>query len=95
MTRIRRLVLDVLKPHEPAVPALGGAIADVAGVEGVNVSLVEIDQEVENVTVTVEGDHIEYDAVVEAITEFGASVHSVDEFACGDRLVEAADPAQY
>lgn len=94
MAQIRRLVLDVLKPHEPAVPELAHAVADCEGVEGVNASLVEIDREVENVKLTLEGAGIDYDAVRSTIDTFGASVHSIDEFACGDVLVEAGETPQ-
>ncbi|WP_136715509.1 DUF211 domain-containing protein [Halorientalis salina] len=94
MAQIRRLVLDVLKPHEPAVPALADGVADCPGVEGVNVSLVESDREVENVKLTLEGEDIDYDAVRSTVDEFGASVHSIDEFACGETLIEAGETPQ-
>ncbi|MFB6179232.1 MAG: DUF211 domain-containing protein [Halorientalis sp.] len=94
MANIRRLVFDVLKPHEPAIPSLANAVADCPGVDGVNVSLVEIDREVENVSVTIEGTGIDYGAVRETIDEFGASIHSIDEYACGDRLIAAVETPQ-
>lgn len=94
MTRIRRLVLDVLKPHDPDVPTLGLRVSECDGVKGVNVTVVEIDREVENVKVTVEGDDIAYESVVDAVTEFGGSVHSIDEFACGEQVVEAIETPQ-
>lgn len=94
MTRIRRLVLDVLKPHDPSISSIAMAAADVPGVAGVNVTLVEIDREVENVKLTVEGDDIDFDALRTAIEDHGGSVHSVDEFACGERLIEASETLQ-
>jgi len=94
MARIRRLVLDVLKPHEPGIPELADRVAACEGVEGVNLMLVEIDREVENVKVTIEGDGFAFETIREVVTEFGASVHSIDEFACGERLVEAGETPQ-
>jgi hypothetical protein len=94
MTAIRRLVLDVLKPHDPPVRTVAQAVAACDGVSGVNVVLVEIDREVENVKLTVEGSAVDYDAVVDTLTDLGASVHSVDEFACGERLVESSQTPQ-
>ena len=94
MAPIRRLVLDVLKPHEPEMVELARALADCDGVDGVNISVVEIDREVENVKLTLEGGRIDYPAVRECITEFGATIHSVDELACGDHLVEAGETPQ-
>lgn len=50
---IRRLVLDVLKPHNPSVVELSEALSHLKGVEGVNVIIYEIDQKVENAKVIV------------------------------------------
>lgn len=94
MVAIRRLVLDVLKPHDPAMVELARRVAGIDGVAGVNLSVVEIDREVENVKLTVEGDEIDYAGVRETIDEFGASIHSVDELACGELLVEAGETPQ-
>jgi len=45
---IRRLVLDVLKPHRPSVVDLSLALSNLEGVDGVNIMIYEIDQHVEN-----------------------------------------------
>ena len=88
MSPIRRLVVDVLKPHDPRLPEFARQVAEVDGVAGVNVSLVEIDREVQNVKLTCEGKALEYDAVEAAIEHLGGTVHSVDEVACGEYVVE-------
>ncbi len=49
MANIRRLVLDVLKPHSPNLVDLATQIADIEGIVGVDISLIEMDQKVENV----------------------------------------------
>ena len=94
MAPIRRLVLDVLKPHDPPVTEVAKRLAGLDGVEGTNITLVEIDQKVTNLKVTIEGAAIEYDAVTEVVEAQGASIHSVDEVACGDSLVEAGTTPQ-
>jgi hypothetical protein len=38
MGKIRRLVLDVLKPHEPTIIELASQLSELAGVEAVNIS---------------------------------------------------------
>jgi len=93
MTPVRRLALDVLKPHEPELLEFGRRIGDLDGVAGVNVAVIEIDREVQNVNLTIEGDDLDYGAIQDAIREQGATVHSVDEVSCGERLVcESAGP---
>ncbi|MFB6294689.1 MAG: DUF211 domain-containing protein [Candidatus Nanohaloarchaea archaeon] len=94
MAAIRRLVLDVLKPHEPTVTELADAAAEADGVAGVNAALIEVDEEVENVKLTVAGDDIDEDAVHTAVEELGGSVHSVDEVVCGEEVVEASTTPQ-
>jgi hypothetical protein len=88
MTRIRRIVFDVLKPHDPDPVALARRVAEVASVAGANVSLVETDREVQNVKLTVEGDDVDPSAVEAAVRDLGGTVHSVDEAVCGDHTVE-------
>ena len=47
MGKIRRLVLDALKPHEPSIIELAQQISDLEGIEAVNISIYEIDRKVE------------------------------------------------
>ncbi|MFB6147701.1 MAG: DUF211 domain-containing protein [Candidatus Nanohaloarchaea archaeon] len=87
MSQIRRLVVDVLKPHEPGIVELTRDLADLEGVEGVNSSLLEVDEEVKNIKLTMEGE-IDEPEVRDLIQESGASIHSVDEVAAGERTVD-------
>ncbi len=87
MAQIRRLVMDVLKPHKPDIVELTDKLADLDGVDGVNSSLIEVDEEVKNVKVTLEGE-VAVDEVRSLIDESGASIHSVDEVAAGNHLVD-------
>jgi len=85
---LRRLVLDVLKPHSPSVVELSQALSKLKGVEGVNIITNEIDQKVENVKIIIGGDRIDFDTVKKKLEDFGAVVHSIDEVAAGRRIVE-------
>ena len=60
---IRRLVLDVLKPHNPSVVDLSEALSKLSGVNGVNVIIYEIDQQVENAKVIVAGNSIDFQSI--------------------------------
>ena len=85
---IRRLVLDVLKPHKPGVVEVSEALSHLEGVEGVNVIIYEIDQQVENVKIILAGKAIDFKNIKEKLEEMGATIHSVDEVAAGRRIVE-------
>jgi uncharacterized protein len=88
MSQIKRLVLDVLKPHEPTNVEVASAIGDLQDVDGVNLSLYEVDQQTENVKITVEGSNVDYNLVQQTIENLGGVVHSVDEIIAGKKIVE-------
>ncbi len=85
---IRRLVLDVLKPHNPDVIELSETLSRLEGVEGVNIIIYEIDQEVENAKIIIGGNNIDFESVKKKLEEMGATIHSVDQVAAGKRIVE-------
>ena len=88
MAPIRRLVVDVLKPHEPPLVEFTNAVTETEGVDAATASLIELDKEVQNVKVSVEGAALSLDAVEETVKHLGGTVHSVDEVACGEYVVE-------
>lgn len=87
MSSVKRVTLDVLKPHEPDLLEFAAEITAVDGVAAVNVSVIEIDKEVQNVTLAVEGDDLDFAAIEQTVTDLGCSVHSVDEVAAGEYLL--------
>jgi hypothetical protein len=91
---IRRLILDVLKPHNPSVVELSEALSHLQGVEGVNVIIYEIDQQVENAKAIVAGSSIDFEGIKKKLEEMGATIHSVDEVAAGKRIVEEVKTPQ-
>lgn len=94
MGKVRRLVLDVLKPLEPTIIELAQQLSELSGVEAVNISIYEIDRRVENAKITIEGDDILYDDVVETIQENGGTMHSIDEVVAGKIIIEDAETLQ-
>ncbi|MEO2240464.1 MAG: DUF211 domain-containing protein [Euryarchaeota archaeon] len=94
MSKIRRLVLDVMKPLEPDTTELARSLARLEGVDGVNIVLVEVDRDVENVKVTVEGTDLDFEEIKEVIEDMGGVVHSIDEVVAGSRIVEEVKTPQ-
>ena len=88
MANVRRVVLDVLKPHSPDLVEVATQLADLDGIDGVDISLIEMDQKVENVKITCEGDSIDYEKVEEIVKQNGASIHSLDKISVGTSLIE-------
>ncbi|MBI4257938.1 MAG: DUF211 domain-containing protein [Thaumarchaeota archaeon] len=76
---IRRLVIDYLKPRETAIIDLSKALADVSGVEHVDIIATEVDTRTETVRLTIRVADINYDSVTAVLERHGTSIRSVDE----------------
>jgi hypothetical protein len=86
---IRRLVLDVDKAiARPTLIEIAEALEKVTGVQALNIVVNEIDIETVGTDITIEGEHLNYPALVKAIESTGAVVHSIDQLAAGDRVIE-------
>ena len=86
---VRRLLLDVDKAvSRPELITLAEAIDHVPGVEGANITVTEIDIETVGMDITVEGSEMDHAALIKAIEDTGAVVHSIDQVVIGDRIVE-------
>jgi len=90
MGRVRRLVLDTLKPHEPDIIEVSERLSELPGISAVNISIYEMDRKVENAKITVEGENISYSHVLAIIEEMGGAVHSIDEVVAGKMIIDDA-----
>ena len=79
MVLVKRLVLDVLKPHQPNALEFAQAIASADGECQVRVTVIEVDENTETLQVVVEGDAIDFETVQSSISDLGGSLHSIDE----------------
>jgi len=94
LSDIKRLVLDVLKPHNPSIIEVSQKIGLLDGISGVNCTLDEVDQDTESIKITIEGHSIDFDSVKGVIGECGAVVHSVDSVSSGKKLVDEVKTPQ-
>lgn len=92
--KIRRIVLDVLKPHEPNIIELAQRLASLGGVDGVNISIYEVDRKVENAKITVEGSDLSYNDVLAIVEDAGGTVHSIDEAVAGQVVIDDSPTPQ-
>lgn len=86
---VRRIQLDVdTALARPDLLELAAVIDEVPGVEGVNITVTDIDLETVGLEVTVEGESIDAPRLIREIEKAGAAVHSIDELVVGSRIVE-------
>ncbi len=94
MSSIKRIILDVLKPHKPSILEIADRLGDLEGISGVNISLEEVDTDTDSVKITIEGNNINYEHVKTVITECGAVIHSIDGVSAGIKIVEEVNTPQ-
>nr|WP_230972227.1 DUF211 domain-containing protein [Archaeoglobus neptunius] len=91
---MRRLVLDVLKPHEPRTTVFALRLSELNNVDGVNIHLSEIDQATENIKITILGNDLDFDEIKRLIEDLGGVIHSIDEVVAGKIVVESVRTEQ-
>lgn len=79
MALVKRLVLDVLKPHSPGVLEFANTIAQSGSDYTVTIRVLERDEKTETVSIAITGANIALDPIARVIADLGGSVHSVDE----------------
>ena len=79
MVSVKRIVLDVLKPHQPNALEFSRAIAESGNDYRVRLIVLEMDENTETVRLEVEGGAIDFETIQATITSIGGSLHSIDE----------------
>jgi len=79
MEFVKRVVLDVLKPHQPNALEFSKAIAAVGSDYRVTLTVVEVDENTETLQIEIVGNAIDFEAVQATIASLGGSLHSIDE----------------
>jgi hypothetical protein len=94
LTAIKRIILDVLKPHSPSIIEVAERLGGLEGITGVNISLEEVDAETDSIKITIEGNNIDYSKVKNVVSECGASIHSIDGVSAGMKIIDEVNTPQ-
>jgi len=79
MAIVKRILLDVLKPHQPGALEFAQTLADLNPGYRVNLRVEEVDENTESIIVVIEGKNIHFEEIDQAIKKMGGTIHSVDE----------------
>ncbi|QIW25356.1 hypothetical protein EWF20_09350 [Sulfolobus sp. S-194] len=91
---IRRLVLDVLKPiRGTSIVDLAEKISSIEGVDGVNISVTDMDVETMGLMIVIEGSNLNFEEIKKLLEEEGCAIHSIDEVVSGNKIVEGRKEA--
>ena len=86
MVYVKRLVLDVLKPHVPSGLEFAKTLAEQGPGYAVKFTVMEVDEKTETVEIIIEGSDIQFAGIEEAIKALGGSLHSIDEVEVVNRV---------
>ena len=79
MAIVKRILLDVLKPHQPGSLEFTQSLADLDPGYRVSLTVKEVDENTESIILVIEGENIRFEAIEQAIKKMGGTIHSVDE----------------
>ena len=79
MITVKRLVLDVLKPHQPGALEFCRQLAKLGEGYRVSLNVDEIDENTQTLRLEICGENVELESIENTISGMGASVHSVDQ----------------
>ena len=79
MTQVKRLILDILKPHKPNALDFASSLAELSEDLEVTVTVIAVDEKTETIEMLLLGSDINFQHVSERIKELGGSIHSIDE----------------
>lgn len=86
---IRRLVIDVLIPHQPSEIVYAEKLSELDGTEGITVHVLEVDEKTKTVEMTIQGETLSFEDIKKVIEELGGSVHSIDRVSAGSKIVDS------
>jgi hypothetical protein len=78
MVLVKRLVLDILKPHQPKALEFCSKLAEVGEDYAVSLTVLGVDEETETIEVSITGHNLDFAAIQSVITDMSSSLHSVD-----------------
>lgn len=79
MITLKRIVLDVLKPHQPDALEFSRELAALGAGYRVFLAVVEMDKDTQTLRLEVSGESIALAPIEEKIASLGGSIHSVDQ----------------
>jgi hypothetical protein len=89
-TKILRIVLDCLKPHQPSTWEVASTLSQVKGITSVDVEVDEVDSETESIKVSIAGNNLSMSLIEETLKDACVAIHSVDRVVAGNDLSASA-----
>ncbi|MBI2672653.1 DUF211 domain-containing protein [Candidatus Woesearchaeota archaeon] len=86
-SKLKYIVLDILKPHRPNILKFAEELAYLHKTYSVNLKVIAVDEKTESVEIMIEGEELDYEKIEATISKLGGSVHSIDEVSVGPKII--------
>ena len=89
--KIIKIVLDVMSPAQQSIVDLVKILSGNDNVTRVDIMLSELEKNVEDFKVTMEGNGLNFEKISDTIREFGAVIRNVDNVVSADEFISKQD----
>ncbi len=89
--KITRIVLDVMSPAQQSMVDLVERLNRIGGVSQVDITLQELEKNVEDFKVTLDGYGLDYEGIREVLKDFGAVIRNVDSITSASQYAPHRD----
>ena len=85
--KIVKIVLDVMSPAQQSIVDLVDVLSQIENVAHVDITLLELEKNVEDFKVTLEGYNLEFNSIRSAVQKFGAVIRGVDNIVSAEEYI--------
>jgi hypothetical protein len=89
--KISKIVLDVMSPAQQSMVDLAERLSKIEGISQVDINLQELEKNVEDFKVTLDGYGLDYERIREALKDFGAVIRNVDSITSAEQRSSLKD----
>lgn len=89
--KIVKIVLDVMSPAQQSIVDLVAILSKIDGVAQVDIVLSELEKNIEDLKVTLEGYGLDYESIRGAIKDFGGVIRNVDNVVSAGEYIPRQD----
>ena len=86
-SKLRYLVLDILKPHKPNILKFAEELAYLNKTYSINLKVLETNEKTETVEIMIEGEEVDFEKIEAIVSKLGGSIQSVDEVSVGSKII--------
>jgi hypothetical protein len=89
--KISKIVLDVMSPAQQSMVDLAERLNKIEGISQVDITLQELEKNVEDFKIALDGYGLDYEKIREALKDFGAVIRNVDSLTSAEQHVPHQD----